>query len=316
MTTQQNEPEQKQDASYDLVKGSAFSSIAAFRNAQKMANCFCSSDIVPEMYRGKDKIGNCVIALEMAQRMNCNPIMIMQNIYVVHGKPAWSSQFLIACVNGCGRFSPLRYEMSGDENQDNRTCKAWAYDKENQERLYGPSVSIGMAKAEGWYQKNGSKWKTMPELMLRYRSATLFARLYAPELTMGMMTREEVEDIPTANVVETASIKLEDLRPGKIEDHKDVATANPYSTTEVIKVLKEYPNKEPENSLKSACEEYIKLHGMAIDRKQIRMVNAAISRLADNNGDFAGLTFGDIKVTDSEKCNMILVQIEKMKSTE
>jgi hypothetical protein len=52
-----------------------------------------------------------------------------------------------------------------------------------------------MAKAEGWFAKNGSKWKTMPELMLRYRAAAFFGRLYAPDVLNGMHATEEAEDI-------------------------------------------------------------------------------------------------------------------------
>jgi hypothetical protein len=52
-----------------------------------------------------------------------------------------------------------------------------------------------MAKAEGWLTKTGSKWITMPELMLKYRAAAFFGRLYAPEVLMGMQTSEEVIDI-------------------------------------------------------------------------------------------------------------------------
>ncbi len=86
------------------------------------------------------------------------------------------------------------YRMTGKREDDTWGCIAWAEDKKG-ERLESPEITISIAKAEGWYQKNGSKWKTMPELMLRYRCATLFARLYAPELTMGIQTADEVEDI-------------------------------------------------------------------------------------------------------------------------
>jgi hypothetical protein len=116
----------------------------------------------------------------------------MQNLYIVYGKPAWSSQFLISCVNASGKFSPLRYALTG--TGDDLGCVAWATDRAN-EKLESPRVTIGMAKAEGWFSKNGSKWKTMPELMLRYRAATLFARLYAPELTMGIQADDEIIDI-------------------------------------------------------------------------------------------------------------------------
>lgn len=157
-----------------------------------MAKLLTSSSIVPQTYR--DNIADSVIALEMANRIGANPLAVMQNLYIVHGRPAWSSQFLISCINASGKFSPLRYKMEGDKGTDAWGCVAWAVDKSG-ERLEGPEVTIGTAKAEGWFQKNGSKWKTMPELMLRYRAATLFARLYAPELTMGIQTDDEIVDI-------------------------------------------------------------------------------------------------------------------------
>jgi hypothetical protein len=174
------------------IQLSAFSGAAAFAEAQRMAKLLGASSLVPQTYRGN--IPDCVIALEMANRIGASPLAVMQNLYIVHGRPAWSSQFLIACINASGKFSPLRYAITGEKNTDERECFAWATDRTG-ERLEGPGVSIGMAKAEGWFTKNGSKWQTMPELMLRYRAATLFARTYAPELTMGIHTDDEVIDI-------------------------------------------------------------------------------------------------------------------------
>lgn len=170
----------------------AFSGVEGFELAQRMGKCLMVSDMIPTAYQGN--LSNCIVALEMAQRLGMNPMMVMQNLYVVHGRPSWSAQFLIGCVNGCGRFSPVRFEMYGALGKDDRACVAWAYDKQNGERLESPMVSMKMAKEEGWIERKGSKWKTMPDLMLRYRAGTLFARLYAPELTMGMQTREEVID--------------------------------------------------------------------------------------------------------------------------
>ena len=45
------------------------------------------------------------------------------------------------------------------------------------DRIEGPTVTIAMAKAEGWYGRSGSKWPTMPDLMLSYRSAAFFGTL-------------------------------------------------------------------------------------------------------------------------------------------
>lgn len=169
---------------------SCFASGDQFELVQRIAKVFSQSDFVPVQFKGN--IGNCIIAINMARQIGAEPLMVMQNLYVVHGKPAWSSSFLIACVNSSGRFSPLEYETQGEG--DERTCVAFARDRSGVIH-YGAPVSIAMAKAEGWHGKNGSKWKTMPELMLRYRAATFFVRQFCPELTMGFPTQEEAIDV-------------------------------------------------------------------------------------------------------------------------
>ena len=170
--------------------------VKQFEVQQRMAQMYSTSTIVPDTYRGN--LGNCVIALDMAMRMNANPLMVMQNLYVVHGNPAFSSKFLIATINASGRYSPLRYEFRGKEGTDSYACRCLAYesfDKDHKEPLYGDWVSIDMAKKEGWDKKSGSKWNTMPNQMLRYRAAAFWQRVYCPEISMGLMTSEEYEDI-------------------------------------------------------------------------------------------------------------------------
>ena len=195
----------------------AFSNAASFESAQRMALALVSSNIVPEQYRGKDNIGNAIVALEMAQRIGASPLAVMQNLNIIHGRPSWSSTFIIAALNSCGRFAPVRFEVTGEG--DDRSCIAWTTDKTG-ERLEGPPASIAMAKAEGWFAKNGSKWKTMPELMLRYRAAAFFGRLYAPDVLNGMHATEEIEDIgdrPRNVTARTESAILDDAPAPVIE---------------------------------------------------------------------------------------------------
>lgn len=168
---------------------SVFSHQDSFMAGMKMAEALSRSKMIPADYQGKPE--NTLIAIEVAQRTGASPLAVMQNLYVVHGKPGWSAQYIIAAINASGRFSPLRYEMSGEK--DTRACYAWATDQAG-ERLESPPVTIEIAKKEGWFGKAGSKWQTMPDLMLRYRAATLFGRLYAPEILMGMQTADEIND--------------------------------------------------------------------------------------------------------------------------
>lgn len=169
---------------------SVFSSQESFELAQRMATALSRSDLVPDQYKGN--VANALIALEVANRIGASPLMVMQNLYIVHGRPSWSATFVISAINSSGRFSPLRYVFEGEG--DKRTCYAWATDSTG-ERLEGPKVSMKMAQAEGWTTKKGSKWQTMPDLMMTYRAATFFGRTYAPELLMGMRTSDEEQDI-------------------------------------------------------------------------------------------------------------------------
>lgn len=165
-----------------------------FALAQRQAKALAQSDLVPQAYR--NNLPNTLLAIEIANRIGASPLLVMQNLYLVQGKPSWSSTFLIATVNACGRFSPIRFEVVGsDATAKDYKVRAYAIDKESGDRCDGPWITWKMVEAEGWNKKSGSKWLSLPDLMFRYRAAGFWTRLYAPEVSMGIHTREEVEDI-------------------------------------------------------------------------------------------------------------------------
>ena len=177
---------------------------SGFELAQRAGKLLAASTLVPQAYQ--NNLPNCVVALNMAGRLDADPLLVMQNLYIVHGRPAWSSQFLIATLNQSGRFTSLRYEFIGEKGADYYGCYAWAVERETGERIDGPVVTIELAKAEGWYSKNGSKWKTMPDLMLRYRAATFFVRTYAPEISMGLPTADEARETEEKDITSLAEV--------------------------------------------------------------------------------------------------------------
>lgn len=174
-----------------LATDNIFRSQAAFNLATRMATAFSSSTIVPKNYQNNPS--NCLIALEMANRIGTSPLMVMQNLYIVNGQPAWSSQFIVAMINNSGKYkTELQYDLTG--NGDDLSCYAYIFDR-NDRKVVGPTISMKMAKAEGWYDKYGSKWKTMPEVMIRYRAASFFGRLNCPDMIMGIYSSDEVIEI-------------------------------------------------------------------------------------------------------------------------
>ena len=222
-----------------------------FDTMQRVCSFFASSDLVPDNYKAQLKpfpagadentmnaikaentaiktkaIANCMIAVEVASRIGASPLMVMQNMAVIYGRPSWSSKFLIATVNSCGRFEPLQFrftdkgalgmvdytdyvwnptkrckepvikQFDGKKIHDIE-CVAFTTKRGSDGVLESSPVSVRLAIQEGWYTKNGSKWQTMTKQMLMYRAASMWTNAYAPELSMGMRTVEEQQDIYT-----------------------------------------------------------------------------------------------------------------------
>lgn len=213
----------------------------AFALAQRAGQLLASSGLVPKEYQGN--LANCVVALNMAVRIGADPLMVMQNLVIVHGRPTWSSQFLIATFNACGRFSAIRYEFKGTEGQDDWSCRAYAIEKSNGERIEGSWISIALAKTEGWYGKNGSKWKTMPQQMLMYRAASWLVRAYAPELAMGLHTAEEVVDAEASRDVTPQAEAADQIAEAAEQAAKNVRRRAPKA--EVIEKNSVQPVPEP-----------------------------------------------------------------------
>ena len=171
----------------------------------KLAAKYANSSMIPQNFQKNPD--NCFVALELASRMGVSPILVMQNLVVVQGRPAWSGQSCIALVNGSGKFThDLDFVFVGKPGADDWGCYATTTRKADGKELRGTCVTIDLAKKEGWYGKNGSKWQTMPQQMLIYRAASWFARTYCPEVLMGFSTADEAEDI--APEAKTTTVRL------------------------------------------------------------------------------------------------------------
>lgn len=243
-----------------------------FEALQRVCAIFTHSELVPKMYRisadnPKEKaFANCMIAVNMAQRMGADPLMVMQNMYIVHGQPAWSAKFLSATVNSCGRFNSIKYRIEtkgktkfNNAEIDNIQCVAYTTEKGSDEILESAPVSIEMAIKEGWYGKIGSKWQTMPLLMLQYRAVTFWTRAYAPELSMGMKTEDEIMDIvdvpyedvsDRVNKEKAQNANKQTLRMEQEPDQKKEAEPEKQATQEA----KEQPAKEQAGKAQQAMK--------------------------------------------------------------
>lgn len=182
-------PQQTAVASKDNI----YASTQAYNELFKIGSVMSKTQLVPDNYRNKPE--DCTIAIDIANRNGMSPLSVMQNLYVVKGKPTWSGQACIAMLRASKEYEHVKPVMVGERNTDGWGCYFKAIDKSDGEVAKGTLVTIQMAKDEGWYSKPGSKWPTMPEQMLQYRAAAFFARIYMPNVLMGFSVEGEAEDI-------------------------------------------------------------------------------------------------------------------------
>lgn len=226
----------------DYSKG-IFGTSNNFIMATRMATALAESTIVPKEYQ--KNAPNCLIAIEQAQRLGVSPLMVMQNLYVIQGRPSWSSKFLIAAINASGRFDqPLQFKEEKDKNGQPFACTAWT--TLNGEIIEGMKVDMDIAKKEGWLGKNGSKWQTMPQLMLRYRAASFFSSLNCPDITMGLYTSEEAEEMGEPDVTDVISDVAADV--ASITATEVPAIPEPMQTAPMPAKAPEKPQETPQDA--------------------------------------------------------------------
>ena len=173
-----------------LTTNSVWENKDQFNQLLRAAQMLSQTSIIPQSYQNKPQ--DCFVAIEMANRMGVSPMVVMQNMYVVKGKPSWAGQACTMLINSCGKFKDVKHIYTGEKGKPNRGCYVTATRISDGSQVDGVEVTMQMAQSEGW--TSNSKWRNMPELMLAYRASAFFARVYCPEAMMGVQTAEEVYD--------------------------------------------------------------------------------------------------------------------------
>lgn len=301
-----------------------FGSMQSFDLMKAQARVLARSSLVPKAYQQyveeKDQYGkgtgkwteqpgaleNCAIALNVATRMGSDVLMVMQNLHIIEGRPSWSSPYIIAAINSCGKFSPLRFIVTdlGEKTVEvprmewskeakrkvqngvdkykiqDKKYMAWVIEKATGERLESPEVTIEMAVLEGWYTKNGSKWKTIPDLMGRYRTAAFFGRLYAPELLMGLPTAEEsAESVELQQQSDGSYAPAEQPSAKTVDEVRAGPAANPAAETiEGQATEVRQPEDKPKTEAKAANPEPASASGAPGPQEFFQEAMAAIRK--------------------------------------
>ena len=207
--------------------------VKKFELEQRKAKAFVATDFFPAHLRKGDKeatIGAAIIVLDLAQRMNLGALEVAQSIYIIHGKPSFETKFLVARLNSSGL---LKGRLNTILSPDRQSAHCEAVDAQTGQLLRGTTITMDMARREGWLSKNGSKWQTMPELMMKYRAQSFFINEFFPEVKYGLKTSDEAEDIneiketPKAKQPQNLNEFLAKAAQKKVEPAEEIIEAAP-----------------------------------------------------------------------------------------
>ena len=153
----------------------------------RAANAYSQSCMVPQHFHGKPQ--DCYVVVELAGQLGVPPLTALQNIFMISGRPGFKAQFAVALANKSKAFAgPIRHKVDrGDGKPESLTVTAYAPTHDGD--VVEVSVSMATAMKEGW-TKN-SKYKSIPEQMLRWRSSSWLINLYCPEVLMGLAVHDD-----------------------------------------------------------------------------------------------------------------------------
>lgn len=179
-----------------------YGDVGIYNQYFKIAECLARSEMIPQNYRNKPE--SVLVAIDVARQVQMSPLMVMQNLYIIQGKPSWSANYCASVIKT--NFTNVKVELQGEGLK--RGCRIIATDK-NGNLCEGTRVTIEMAKQEGWFSKTGSKWQTMPDQMLIYRAYSFFARAYCPDKLLGI--HDEFENVDISKIEQRADNPFEEV---------------------------------------------------------------------------------------------------------
>ncbi len=224
---------------------------ARFNQSWRIAKAFADSKMVPAHFQGNT--AGVFVVLHMATRMELDPFMVLQNMYMVHGKPGMETKLALALVNTRGPFAnPIAWEFDNEENP--KKCTAYGFLKTTGEKRYY-TLEWDTVVKEKWLDKDGSKWKTLPKLMFMYRSAIFLIRTVCPEVILGLSTFDELQDI-NGEVMDISPVEVTAKLIPQTEKVKEKLrkTRSDKGTHKAPEPSQEAPSAEPAVSPESVPE--------------------------------------------------------------
>lgn len=226
-------------------------SLATIDDAFRFAKMVASSDFAPKDFRGKPE--SCLLAIQHGSEIGLSPMQSLQNIACINGRPAIWGDAALAVAMASPVCEYVRESIEGDGDQAVAVCEAKrrGYEKPTVARF-----SMADAKRAGLAGKQGP-WTQYPRRMLQLRARGFALRDCFPDVLKGLVTAEEAQDYPAAEVTVTQSRPTPEVRPKfEAKPAGDEERADPVA---VAKALIEATNEIPKlDALRARIDQRLK----------------------------------------------------------
>lgn len=145
----------------------------------KLAEAFADAKLVPDHF--KKSVGDCYIAVNLANRYGMDPWTLMQELYIIQGKPMMSGKLASAILNH-SLADPLRPEYSGEGDERTITLSG---------RPEGEAAPLSVRIKVKDARTANEQWKKNPDQMLMYCAARTWGRRFTPDILLGIVFDDE-----------------------------------------------------------------------------------------------------------------------------
>lgn len=159
---------------------------ANMSEAMELGKLMAASNFVPPHLRGKP--GDCLAVVMQATRWEMDPFAVAGKTYFVQDRIAYESQLVTAVVNSRAPLvGRLHVDYTGEGDKTICTVSGKLKGDERQKSVIQEIWTITT--------KNSPLWKQSPRQQLAYYTQRLWARLYCPEVLMGVYGIDEMQDM-------------------------------------------------------------------------------------------------------------------------
>mgnify|MGYP003630356889 FL=1 len=153
--------------------------------AEIMASGKCT---VPKHLQGN--VGDCFAIASQAFRWGMDPYAVAQKTHLVNGTLGYESQLISAVVHALAPLDDrLSYEWSGEGENLVATVRGTILGELREKKLAIKNITI----------RNSPVWKTDPPQQLAYLATKYWARLYAPDVILGVYSPDELSHVGADN---------------------------------------------------------------------------------------------------------------------